>query len=71
MVDDYVQTVPATQVTPVSRYIVRYYLWAASLAVTSIIILFLMPLFWGFWTLKRYVAPCLITSPKPAKTFTY
>ena len=71
LVDDYVQTVPATQVTPVSRYIVRYYLWAASLAVTSIIILFLMPLFWGFWTLKRYVASCLITSPKPAKTFTY
>lgn len=50
---DYIQTVPATQVTPVSRYIVRFYLWGASLAVTYIIILFLLPLFWGFWTLKR------------------
>jgi hypothetical protein len=53
--DDYVQTRPAVQVTPVSRYTVRFYLWGASLAVTHIIILFLIPLFWGFWTLKRQV----------------
>ena len=70
LIDDYVQTVPATQVTPVSRYIVRYYLWAASLAVTSIIIVFVIPLFWGFWALKRYVASYHITSPKTAETLT-
>lgn len=56
LIDDYVQTVQAVQVMPVSRYTVRFYLWGASLAVTYIIILFLIPLFWGFWTLRRYVS---------------
>lgn len=51
----YIQERLGTQVRPVSRYIVRFYLWGASLAVTYIIILFLIPLFWGFWTLKRYL----------------
>jgi hypothetical protein len=53
--EDYVQKQAGIQVTPVSRYTVRFYLWGASLAVTYIIILFLIPLFWGFWTLKRYL----------------
>lgn len=50
---DYTVTRQATQVTPVSRFTVRFYLWGASTAVTYLIILFLIPLFWGFWTLKR------------------
>lgn len=50
---DYIKTREGLQTTPVSRYVVRYYLWGASLAVTYIIIIFLIPLFWGFWTLKR------------------
>jgi hypothetical protein len=67
LINDYIQTVPATQITPVSRYTVRFYLWGASLAVTYIIILFLIPLYWGFWTLKRYVAPPIY--PRNALTF--
>jgi hypothetical protein len=51
--DDYVQTRPGIQVKPVSRYTVRFYLWGASLATTYLVILFIIPLFWGFWTIRR------------------
>ena len=50
----YAQVVEATKITPIVRYSVRLYLWGASLAITGIVILFILPTFWGYWKLPRY-----------------
>lgn len=50
---DYVQTVPATRVTVTPIYHVRFYLWAASMAMTYLVILVILPTFWGYWVLVR------------------
>jgi hypothetical protein len=49
----YLQDVVAQRHRPVARYVVRYYLYGASTALTYIIILGILPTFWGYWVLAR------------------
>lgn len=50
----YAQKVEATQSTPIVRYAIRLYLWGVSLAITAIVIIAILPTFYGFWKLPRY-----------------
>lgn len=50
--DDYVQHVDALRTKVVPVYRIRWALWGASIAITYIIILLIVPTFWGFWVLK-------------------
>ena len=50
----YAQRVEAVKSTPIVRYTVRLYLWGLSLAITLIVIFFILPTFWGYWKLPRY-----------------
>lgn len=43
----------ADQMQDALKYNIRYKYWGASVAVTMAIILMIVPLFWGFWTLDR------------------
>ena len=49
----YFQTIPATQTTTRILYEVRVYLWGIALLVSWLIIIFVLPLFWGYWMLDR------------------
>lgn len=44
---DYMQRVTAERVRSITTYVVRYYLWDASVAGTYLIILFVLPMYWG------------------------
>ena len=49
----YFQTIPATQTTTRVLYSVRVYLWGIALLVSWLIIISVLPLFWGYWMLDR------------------
>jgi hypothetical protein len=51
--EQYVQHVNATRLHTTPTYEVRWYLWGASVALTYLIILIILPTFWGFWILRR------------------
>lgn len=43
----------ASATQPALRYNIRFKYWGASVTVTTCVILMIVPLFWGFWTLDR------------------
>ena len=43
----------ANQTQPALRYKIKYKYWGASATITIFIVLMIVPLFWGFWTLDR------------------